>query len=720
MNKFATHLLAGAALAGVLESPAMAQSAQDDSGAAPARAVVDTVTVTALRRSETLQDVPVTVTAFTAEEIENARIHEVTDVAIRTPGLSFDAFPATQPRLYIRGVGSPDRGAGGDPSAAVFLDEVYLGRPASVAFDAFDVERIEVLKGPQGTLYGRNVVGGAINVVTASPDLDDLYGSVEATAGNYERAETAGFINIPLADGSAAFRASGSIRTHGGYVDNVYTGGDVEDQDTRSLRLQGRVVPTDAIELRLTVDSTTDRHDGPAQHVVDVDPNDPLSAFWTINRDRDYNAAQFDGYQDRDTWGARGQAIWDLAFGSLNYLVSHRELAYDVNYDFDGGNPTFNPISIGGGNVEDSSMFSQELRLQSPSSSAWTWVVGLYEYRSDIERSDILSLGIGGPAGLEIYDQQADIHSRAVYGDLTVPITDRFNLSAGLRYTEDEKEFAIRNTRSQALFRAGERFDVSTSETWDAVTWRVTADYHLSAEHMVYGSVSRGFKSGGFQDTPADRVGALDSFDPEYATQYEIGQRGEFLDGSLIWNNTLYWMDYTDLQSRETIGLSIVTNNAGAATIKGYETQLDWNVAGGFNLTGTYAYTDGVFDTFVEGAEDYSGNRISRTPEHKLVVTPSYEFDWPSGASLLLAADYQYASRIFDDSSNTGPEQRDPTHFVDARAIYTSANAAWSLSVWGKNLTDEVTRTHQATFLGGTFASYNPPPTFGATLRWNY
>ena len=719
MRQFAKRLLAGAALVGILEAPVMAQ-ADTETGETGTVRSIDTIVVTAQRRSETLQDVPVTVTAFGAEDIENARIQDVEDVAVRTPGLSFDAFPATQPRLYIRGIGSPDRGAGGDPSAAVFLDEIYLGRPAAIAFDVFDVERIEVLKGPQGTLYGRNVVGGAINIITARPDPDDLYGSIEATVGNYERAETAGFVNIPLADGTAALRASGSIRTHGGFVDNVFTGGDVEDQDTRSMRLQALVEPTDTLQFLVGFDVTTDRHDGPAQHVVDIDAGDPLSAFWTVNDDRDYNAAEFDGYQDRDTWGLRGQAIWDLPFGSLNYLVSNRELAYDLNYDFDGGNPDFNFIGIAGGNVEDSSMFSQELRLQSPSHSAWTWVVGLYEYKGDTTRLDILDLGIAGPSAREIYSQWANVQSRAVYGDLTIPVTDRLNLSGGLRYTEDEKDFRIHNTDSQAIFRAGEMFDVTATETWDAVTWRLTADYHLAEEHMVYASISRGFKSGGFQDTPDSAASALDTFDPEFATQYEVGQRGRFLNGSLIWNNTFYWMDYTDLQTRETIGLSIVTSNAGAATIRGYETQLEWLFGDGFSLAGSYAYTDATFDRFVDGAADYSGNRISRVPEHKVVITPAYEHEMASGASILVATDYQYASHIFDDNSNTGPEQRDPTHFVDARGIYTSASGAWSLSVWGKNLTDETTRTHQATFLGGTFASYNPPRTYGATFRWNY
>jgi iron complex outermembrane recepter protein len=167
--------------------------------------------------------------------------------------------------------------------------------------------------------------------------------------------------------------------------------------------------------------------------------------------------------------------------------------------------------------------------------------------------------------------------------------------------------------------------------------------------------------------------------------------------------------------------LAIVTDNAGEATIKGYETYLSWRAFAGARLTLSYAYTDATFDVFTpEPGLDYAGNRISRTPEHKVVVSPSYEWLLSQGATLSFAADYSYESRIFDDNSNEAPEIREPTHFVDARVVYTSADDKWAVSMWGKNLTDELTRTFQATFLGANFGAYNPPRTYGATFYWNY
>lgn len=388
-------LYLGASL-GVLLGAAAPAAAQDTQASSPDEEIV----VTAQRRGQNLQDVPVTVTTFDAQQILDARIQTVPDVVARTPGLNFDAFPASQPRLTVRGIGSSDRGAAGDPSAGVFLDEVYLGRPSMIAFDAFDVERIEVVKGPQGTLYGRNVVGGAINVILTPPDLDTFSVSLEGTVGDYDRRDAAAVLNIPLTDGTAALRASGSIRTHGGYVDNLTTGGELDDQDTRSARLQFLLEPTNNLRFSFGIDSTTDRANGPAKYVVALDDSDPLSGFWTVNGGRDTAASEYDGHQDRDTWGVRAQATWDLPHVTVNYLVGHRELSYDASMDFDGGpRESASRLSIGSGNIEDASSTSQELRFMSPADSAISWVVGLFAYDADTRRDDSLDLAIPTSTG---------------------------------------------------------------------------------------------------------------------------------------------------------------------------------------------------------------------------------------------------------------------------------------------------------------------------------
>jgi iron complex outermembrane receptor protein len=703
-------LCAGVALSALLSLPARAQEP-----AAVQQTTVDEVVVTAQRRSQRLQDVPVTVTAFGAEQIEESHITGVQDIITRTPGLSFDAFPASEPRLFIRGIGSSDRDSAGDPSAAVFLDEVYLGRPSAIAFDVFDIERIEVMKGPQGTLYGRNVVGGAINVITRVPQLSGFSAALEGTVGNYDRREAAGMVNVPFADGTAALRVSGSIRKHDGYTTSSVTGGDLEAGDTRSARAQLLFEPTDTLRIHLTADVTTDRGTGPANHVVLTTRPDR----YPLSLDPSKSLATIDGRQDRDTYSLRSEVSWSLPFGTLSYLGSYRELDYESYYDFDGSNGT---RGIEGGNTEQSELVSNELRLLSPDDSRATWVVGVYSYRARTDRTAVTNTF--NFAGSERVVQDAKLQSYAVFGDITYPVTDSLNLIAGVRYTKDDKDYRIVNLGPQQ-FQTVFPLDVTASASFNAVTWRLGADYHIAPDHMVYAMVSRGFKSGGFEGAPSSALAAATPFKPEYATQYELGLKQQFLDGAVIWNNSVYLIDYTDLQTGQTVGLARITVNAGAATIKGYETSLFWRIGGGFDLGVNYAYTDATFDDFATVDDNnnpinQAGNRLSRTPETKFSVSPSYTLAMADGGEFRATAEYRYESLIYDDNSNLAPEIRQPSEFIDANAGYTSPDGTWTLSVWGKNLTDERTRTFEVFFNSTLFVAYNPPRTYGATLRWNF
>lgn len=723
---------ANAAHAQAVTPPDAAAQTSTDSQAPPQPAATTPVQdavgadiiVTAQRRSQSLQDVPVTITAFGAQEIQQARILEVADVVTRTPGLSFDVFPASQPRLAVRGIGSSDKGAAGDPSSAVFLDEIYLGRPAAVAFDAFDVERIEVLKGPQGTLFGRNVVGGAVNVITKRPDPSRFDASAEATYGNFDRADGTGMINLPFGSGTGAIRVSGAYRSHDGYIWNPVIGRHVDTENRLSGRFQFLAEPTDALRVLLTVDGTRDRASGPANHVLERDTTDPISVAYTVDQNPNRTFGSFAGYQNRDTVGVRGEIGWDMSFATVTFLGSYRDLNYGTRYDFDGGDPSRNRVDLSGGEDERSELTSQELRVSSLAGSAVDWVVGLYHYNQRTIRADIFNLDsrLVAPIPLsDIYDQDARLDSVAAFADLTIPLTDQFSVIGGARYSRDDKTYHVRNTRGDAPLRADEFFDVTAARDWDDITYRAGVNFKPNNDHLLYFMLSRGFKSGGFQDTPSTAADALRPIDPEHAIQYEIGQKSQFFSGRLTWNNTLYWLDYSDLQTRQTQpNGSILTNNAGKATIKGYETQLVARPFGGFNLSGAYAYTDARFDEFDDAGIDRSGNRISRTPRHKVTVSPSYTLPLRGETKVTVAADYRYESLIFDDNSNQPPEIRPATHFVDARIVFDGIADHFTLSFWGKNLTDERTRIFQSVFLGANFGTYNPPRTYGFSLGWGY
>ncbi|MFC3051421.1 TonB-dependent receptor [Kordiimonas pumila] len=732
-NKYGTGL-ATLALTLALASQVSAQEALQD--AAEGVIQIDEIIVTAQRRAESKQDVPVTITVLDSASIERARIHDAQDVSMRTPGFGFDAWPATEPRLSVRGIGTTARGAGGDPSTAVFYDEIYAGRPAAITFETYDLQRIEVLKGPQGTLYGRNVTGGAISVVSNPADLSGFDASAEGSYGNFDRTDLQGYVNVPLSD-KVAVRATGTWRRHDGYVSRIVNGseaGKLDDQNTKYGRFQVYAEPSENVRIDLKADIARDRANGPGFRAFEDAGVGGLSGRYILVDDRSVNASTFDGIQSRDAWGLRGKLELDLSFATLSYLGAYRELDYYSYYDYDGTAPSQpglgGPRDIAGGNTEESEYYSHEVQLSSLPDSDFKWVLGLYNYHIDTHRDNLseLSVFLGGPPTFtDFIDQYADATSYAAYGDVTVPVSDTVNVFGGLRYTVDKKRvLSIGNTNAPGTFFIEEptgSYEGTGSDKWDALTWRFGADVHLTSDLMVYASVSRGYKSGGFQDTPIDAIDAATSFNPEYATNFEVGQRGTFFNRRVVFNNSLYFTKYKDLQVRIPTGTGVRAENA-QAEIWGLESELTWRVSNGLTLSAIYAYTHDrltKFDTEEYGIPvSYAGNRLTRIPAHKVVISPSYTLELSSGADLELSVDYAYESKIFDDFNNQPPEIRASTNFVDARAVFTTVDEQWSVSLWGKNLTNELTRTYQSDFGGVNFGAYNAPRTYGVSLRWKY
>lgn len=718
-------IIAAAPLSMAIAATASAATAQVPATPQPT-STIDEVVVTAQRRAENVQDVPITMNVFGAKQVEQARITEVSEVANRTVGLNFDAFPTSQPRPAIRGIGSSDRGAAGDPSTAVFVDEVYMGRPAAVAFDAFDVERIEVLKGPQGTLWGKNVVGGALHVVSRRPRLSGFDASVAATLGDYDRRELAAYANLPLGD-TLALRLSASTRQHDGFVRNLYLNNRVQDDDTQSLRAQLLFKPNERLTALIAADGTRNRTTLPARHTIGVDPASSSAAVWRAAVDRDPGVTRMDinGDDDRDTYGLRLNLDYDLGSAILSYVGSYRWLNYDSFGDGDGGNPTTNRINIRGGQYEDTKFWSQELRLTATPGGPLSWVGGLYLYRADTSRTDLLVLD-SPPApsntflARDEYDQANVTDSAAAFADVTYALTDRLKVFGGLRYSRDKKDYAVSTQASTALVRAASRYAVRASDSWNQLTWRLGANYDLSDNVMAYGSISTGFKSGGYQDTPSTPTSAVTPFDAEIATSYEVGLKTRLFGRTLTFNPSLFWIDYDDLQVRRTVGFDTFTTNAGSARIRGAEVTAQWTPGGGFTLDAGYAFTDARFVDLVTGGADLSGNRLNRNPRHKISLSPAYERKLGSGAAVFGAVDVNYESFIFDDIDNNKINVRPARTLVDARLGYRSPDGRWEALLWGKNLTDKVTITHQYILAGGQFAYFGPPRTYGATLRWRY
>jgi len=481
----------GAALAAVLAPAALAQQAAQAPGGEEARGgAIEEIIVTATRRADNLQNVAGAITAFGAQAIERDRIYGLEDVASRTPGFLIGQQSPAAPELTIRGIGSDDREAGSDRSVVLFVDEVYIGRAGGSALDFFDLERIEVLRGPQGTLWGRNVVGGAVNLVTRKPGPDP-YARLSIGAGNYDLLEGRGVINRPLG-GDLAAKLSFSFRDRDGYSRNTVFDEDVDGGNNASLRGQLRY-GGERLTALFTADYNTEQVDG-----ISSKPDPVGGAFNVTGRgsqllpDIRLVGNNIVGELDRHIYGATLRLDYETSAAVWTSLTSFRRVAFEVQRDIagatlSGGNPGqnlgFASIAL---NDEASNTFSQELRVSSPSDAgAWEWTVGVFYLFEDIERDQIrdrnltrtrpsaitingvshptpageCDLGMTHPTNPQpawlpvdgscrtvsrpLFDQAIEATSYAAFAQATWAAAERFRITLGGRYTSDSKDFDL-------------------------------------------------------------------------------------------------------------------------------------------------------------------------------------------------------------------------------------------------------------------------------------
>jgi len=709
---------------------------------------IEEIVVTAQKRVESLQKVPFKVTTFGAEAIHSAGIFTLEDVASRTPGFTIGNFGPSAPNLTLRGIGSTDRDAGSDRSVVVFVDEVYIGRAGGSAFDLFDLERIEVLHGPQGTLFGKNVVGGAVHFISQKPQAETS-ARLEAGLGNYNLRETRGMFNVPLSD-SVFGRVSFSTRDRDGFQTNFKSGRDVDTADNVSLRAQLKFVANEDLEFLLSADVSRDRVFGVSRKVA---PTAPFVAFLGFTPDPNPRIVEdnVDGFFDRDIYGVSGRVDWTTKLGTLTSITAFRSVWFNVNQDVVGipVDASFDALGRPRGFLsidmteEDYDLFSQELRLASlPESERWTWVAGLYFSNEDTDRVSVRDRSLLGRTSKPKFDQANRTRSFAVFGQITLAVTERLNVTAGGRYTYDKKDFSLAVTdasggTADSLNPATEEFAISTDDSWDAFTPKFTVDFSPTEDTMLYVTVSRGFKSGGFQGFAPDAASAMISFDPEFAWNYEIGTKTQWFDNRLQANLTAFYIDFTDLQFRQRIltvpgdqaSAVVVILNATDAAIKGVEAELVAVPVQGLTLRGSYAYLDTKIKNFladVEGVEpgftDLSGNRLALAPKHAFTVSAEYVFPVGDVGIVSLRGEYRYRGRHFFDVANSPAGNEDGYGLLDGRIAFESNDGGWELALWAKNLTDELYRNQVQPGVGGTvgISRFGDPRTYGVTLSWRY
>lgn len=708
-------------------------AAEADSGA-----MLEEVVVTAQRRAENLQEVPISVSAFSANTIRDADLQGLEDIATRVPSLTFSPFAPGQSIISLRGVSSNDDGAGTDNSVAVFLDDVYVGGLAAVAFDLFDLESVEVLRGPQGTLFGKNAIGGAINIRSIKPSTEEVKGRIEGTIGNYGQRDIRGYITGPLGDNFAG-KITLSSRQNDGYVRNELLGKDQKDQDTQSVRGQ-LLYHTDDFEALLTAEFTKDDTEdmGRIPLISSAVPG-AAEAFIARGGDRDHVFNPLDGFSDRESTQFSLRLTKQFDSGELISITGWRDFESEWHMDSVGvpfGAPGAN-LNVNDDITEEVDAVSQEFRWASDLDGNLNFVAGLFYLQEDthrIERFHINS-GIGTQEqqtelAVDTSDQDNETTSFAAFGQLTWNATEKITVNVGLRYTEEEKEFDNISI-SGGFGIINDSFSAKVDEDWDDVSPKLSIDYQITDEVLIYASAAEGFKSGGFPAAPS-RIIDLVPIDPEEATSYEIGVKADLFDSTLRINASTYFLDYTDLQIQRfgvdqgappgSFGV-FQTLNAGDAEVTGFELESTWLVTENITLSGTYSYTDSEFvDTVLIDAtgnpRDISGQDLTRAPKTKYALSAEYSRPTSYG-EIKARLDYRYTGfnrqDIFSDLV-TQPG----FHVADARVSWSSNDDHWEVALWGKNLDDEEYIAHGYIVGPGVIIVYGDPRTYGVTLTYNY
>jgi len=740
---------------------------------------IEVVTVTARHKIESLQSTPIAVSAFNSDQIKEERITGLEDISGRVPGFQMNMYNSAEPELFMRGIGSDIESAGAGAAIGMYIDGVYISRGTGAAMDLYDLQSVEVLRGPQGTLYGKNVVGGAINFITKRPVDGEMEGSVEATMGDYGLMEAKGFVTGSLTDNVAGKIAISGI-TRDGYGENTYTGNDADDIQRTSARGQLLFTPSTNLEILVTAGVSNTEGTPRVKHIgYSAGRNAPY-----ISDDPRKDLNSVDGYEDSENASGSVQVDWDLGSVRLTSITAYRQNDYEIfenaatglvddnhqflncNWDWSSddfipcdGNTVSSDAELAAIQVDDqwlslkgeeSTQVSQELRLAGIASDKFSWLAGAFYMKEDIERNESVDYwfhtgwgtSVGNKAnGTSLGNTTQNITtSYAVFANGTYEITNKLSVTAGLRWSEDSKDFSgtayglrFDNWDGKHVDLEGNRVDdyaFETDDSWEEWTPSVNVDYQANNDLFFYGSISKGYKAGGFNGEGMEKAEeAMIAFLPEIAWNYETGFKLQALEDRLRLNGALFYTDYTDIQSavwvetgENTPDNLTVINGSGRA--QGIELEVIALLSENLTLSGSYGYLDSEFtDDLMVNDENLKGNKMRRTPEHSFNVSGSYVWDMSDIGEASVRLSYQYTSDYFFDNSNDPLTQVDAEFNLDAVIMLRSFDDTWSLQLWAKNLTDELntaSTTVYAAWDDTVFNAYKAPRTFGVSVSYRF
>ncbi len=744
--------------------------------AAPEAEVVDrefgeAIVVTARKREENVQEVPISITFLDAGELESRNVSDTLDLDQYAPNVEFrrsnTGDNSNEAAIFIRGLGQNDPVMYLEPGVGLYVDGVYL-RSQGAVLDLLDLDRVEVLRGPQGTLFGRNTLGGAINVVTRrAPDV--FAGRVTAGLGSYDHRDLRAAAGGPLAESlHASLSLLGTERA--GYSRSLITGQRFDDADRDAGRLSLDYAPAPSLSLRFTADATRDRSAGGTNFIVAIFPDSPLVEFYNdamgaagrplfderwLSDDPRTNSSDMLSFFSGDGWGTTLHLAWTGRDVQIESITAYRSFDYDGNNDFDGS-----PIAVGDRDFfsQAQDQTSQEVHV-SGSTQRMIWQIGAL-YARELPRDQSLVTVFGGlfealeaapgpvvappgvpdalcqpgstPPGMVCfggagnplnmlfassdlltgYDVEND--NWAVFTEETWQLADSLSFTAGLRYSRESKhmDFYDISGNEEPVIVAGDG-------SWDVWTPRVSLSWQVTEDNMLYAGASRGFKSGGLNGRPSGDQ--IEPFDPEFVWTYEIGLKSTWLDNRLRLNTAAFYSDYEGIQflvsEEEQINLFI--ENAGDGHIAGFEVEAEAQPVPGLVLTAGVGHLSTRLDQVAGGVP-------AALVGHRLPAAPSWSYNLgaqyarQAGRGFMMArADWSYRSFAYNNIENTETLVQQAHGKVNARLSWAPPSDRWEIALHGTNLTDEAVIENglMMRVVGVDFATIGRPREWGATFQ---
>lgn len=729
----------GTVFACALTVPAIAQESPESNEAAPREnRGLDEIVVTATRSSESLSRVAASITAVSEADLGAGKIQDVASLASSIPNLSVgDQFGVN--RIFIRGIGLTSIDLGADGGVAFLQDGAQIARPAAQLAGFYDLQQVEVLRGPQGTLYGRGATAGAINLITKKPTAE-LDGYARATYGNYNNIGLEAAVGGPVSGDKIMARVAGKFENRDGYGVNEFTGNDIDNRDAYAFRSSLLFAPSAVVEVLISGEYFNENDNNYAFHYFGptVAPENALGALlggeslFTVAAANGKKANIRNIFSDQEPLNQRegysftGSIEYTPGDWSIKSISSYHNLERFNRADLDGSNVNvFGKIDYD----ETSETYSQEF-VANYQGEKFDAIFGAMYFKEDLIGSvsvPLTNLGLlfGLPADTfddETFLQQGKvaIDAYGLYAQGSYKLTDQLKVTLGGRFSHEKR-------RGTGTFEFLGLVSTDKAKSWNAFTPTLTVNYQANDDTLIYGSVTRGFKSG------AINVGSQnDVIDPEFVWSYELGLKTSSADNRLQANIAGFYMDYSNLQVGFVDETSVVaTINAASARNYGFEAELRAKPVNGLTLELFGTYLNAKYSEFENGdfrqgfaIVDLSGKRLSNAPEFSFRAGADYDIPLSMPGKLNIRGEINWQDRVFFTEFNTADATQGAYALINAGLRYSSEDDRWSAEIWGRNLTNELVLTNNIItaplFNSVRVGSVSPPRTYGVTIGMNF